>query len=122
MKFLKHPSITFTLLCICFIMMNGANAKSLGHHWTVNGLDQPESVVFDPQNNRLIVSNINGTSLELNGKGYLSLIGLDREIIQKQWVTGLNAPKGESIFKGNVYIADMQTLHIVDAKSGAIKQ
>jgi len=97
---------------------NYVQASSLNQLWSVNGLEQPESVVHDEQQDVLVVSNINGAPLELNGKGYLSRISTDGKIIDKYWVTQLNAPKGLAIHAGKLYVADMQTLHVINAKTG----
>ena len=54
--------------------------------WQMNGFDQPESVVMDKARNQLLVSNINGHPMELDGKGYISLMDADGKLLNKLWV------------------------------------
>lgn len=88
--------------------------------WTIKALDQPESVVVLEDGKTLLISNINGAPMELNGKGYITRATTGGAIVDKEWVQGLDAPKGMAV-KGNLlYIADMQTLQVVDIDSGKI--
>lgn len=88
--------------------------------WTIEGLDQPESVVALDDGKILLISNINGAPMELNGKGYITQATNKGRIVNKRWVEGLDAPKGMAVHDGNLYVADMQTLHVVDIASGKI--
>lgn len=86
--------------------------------WETEGFSQPESVALDKNKKQLYVSSINGKPDEKNGKGFISIVNLDGKITNKNWVTGLNAPKGLAIHKKNLYIADVDTLVVVDLKTG----
>lgn len=86
--------------------------------WRVSGFSTPESVVYDGQNQRLIVSNIIGEPTGVDGEGSLSLVGMDGELIDAEWVTGLDAPKGSAIVDGTLFVADITNLRIVDLASG----
>lgn len=88
--------------------------------WTIEGLDQPESVVALDDGKTLFISNINGAPMELNGKGYITRATSDGRVVNKRWLEGLNAPKGLAAQGNKLYIADMQTLHVVDIDSGKI--
>lgn len=89
--------------------------------WRVQGFSTPESVVYDADNQRLIVSNIVGEATEVDGNGYLSLVGLDGTVVEAEWVKGLDAPKGSAIANGKLYVADLSNLRIVDLASGAVE-
>lgn len=91
-------------------------------NWQTLGLEQPESVVFDSAGKQYFVSNISGKPTELNGKGFISRVGLDGKLIEKYWITGLNAPKGMAKSGNLLFVADMQQLHIIDIKKGNIKR
>ncbi len=88
--------------------------------WSLNGFDEPESVLADPAKHVLYVSNINGSPVELNGKGYISLISDSGKILRHVWVNGMDAPKGMAIDSQYLYVADMQQLHIIDHDKGEL--
>ncbi|MGH1439529.1 MAG: SMP-30/gluconolactonase/LRE family protein [Cellvibrionaceae bacterium] len=90
--------------------------------WQQQGFLQPESVLANETTKELYVSNMNGQPLEANGKGYISRVSPKGAILEKEWITGLNAPKGMA-HKGNwLYVADLQTLHIIDIEKGQLHQ
>jgi hypothetical protein len=78
--------------------------------WETSGFDNPESVVFDAQNDVLYVSNVNGSAGDKDGNGYIAKVSLAGKILEKEWVTGLNAPKGLAIYNDKLYAADIDTL------------
>jgi sugar lactone lactonase YvrE len=88
--------------------------------WSLNGFDEPESVLAHPAKHVLYVSNINGSPVELNGKGYISLISDSGKILRHVWVNGMDAPKGMAIDSQYLYVADMQQLHIIDHDKGEL--
>ncbi len=91
--------------------------------WSIENLDQPESVVIEHQTGRVFISNINGQPMALNGKGYISLADQNGNLLKKQWAKGMDAPKGMAIAGSYLYVADMQRVHIVDLKTGeTVKQ
>src|SRR5690606_3712198 len=104
-----------TALALVPAMAQGAE------EWRLAGFETPESVVFDADNQRLIVSNIVGDATEADGNGKLSLVALDGTMIEADWVTGLDAPKGSAITGGKLYVADITNLRIVDLASGAVE-
>jgi hypothetical protein len=112
---------TALALGLTAVLMASTGAVSAAEAWRTSGFDVPESVVFDADNSRLIVSNIVGEATEADGNGTLSLVSLDGEIIDADWVTGLDAPKGSAIAGGKLYVADLTNLRIVDLASGAME-
>lgn len=90
--------------------------------WTTDTLLKvPESVLLDPGNNVLYVSNIDGTDPWMkDGKGSIGKVGLDGKIIAAEWVTGLNAPKGLGRYKNNLYVADLNEVIVIDIAKGEI--
>ncbi len=77
-------------------------------------LQVPESVMYDEVDKILYVSNINGKPLEKNNAGYLSRISLDGKVLERKWITGLDAPKGMGIFKGQLFVSDINRVHQID--------
>jgi sugar lactone lactonase YvrE len=99
---------------------NMSNAAAPTQLWQVSDFDQPESVVVDEKAQSLYVSNINGQPIELNGKGYISKLSMNGKILKKEWLSNLNAPKGMAIYGDNLYIADMQHVHLVSISEARI--
>jgi hypothetical protein len=85
-------------------------------------LKVPESVLYD--GNMLYVSNIDGTQpWGKDGKGSIGKVALDGKIIEVDWVTGLNAPKGMGIYRNKLYVADITEVVVIDiAKADIIKR
>jgi len=96
------------------------NIAQLELVWEIQGFNNPESVVYDASTDVLFVSNVNGSGVEKDGNGYISRILTDGTVLRKQWVVGLNAPKGLAIYEGTLYVADIDTLVAIDISSGTI--
>jgi len=88
--------------------------------WETQGFNNPESVIYHQSSNTLFVSNVNGSPVEKDGNGYISKMLLDGTILRKQWVIGLNAPKGLAIYNDTLYVADIDALVVIDIPSGTI--
>lgn len=104
--------------------MKVADDKSSGLEliWEATGLNNPESVVYDNPSDSLYVSNVNGAPNEKDGNGYISKISPDGSILRKHWVVGLNAPKGLAIHNDTLYVADIDTLVVIDIPSATISE
>jgi outer membrane protein assembly factor BamB len=103
-----------------FLAGAGALAAELEQAWQVTGLDGPESAVLDAGEGVLYVSNVNGEPAAADGNGYISKLSLAGEIQDKEWVTGLNAPKGLALHDGKLYVSDIDELVVIDTASGEI--
>lgn len=91
------------------------------------GLATPESVLYDADNDRYIVSNINGKPTEKDNNGFISVLSPDGQVTTLKWIEGgknkvkLDAPKGLALVKGVLYAADITVVRAFDAKTGAQK-
>lgn len=83
-------------------------------------LPVPESVLFDAKDKLLFVAQIDGKAGEKDGKGGIGKVGLDGKIIDKDWVTGLNAPKGMGRYGNKLFVADITAVVEIDIKSGKV--
>src|SRR5688572_19671463 len=101
--------INTTLLIIALIAFNvAAMAQSLTLKWTSDTtLRVPESVFVDAKNNVLYVANIDGKPDGKDGKGFISILTPDGKVKKRDWVTGLDAPKGMGVYKNNLYVTDI---------------
>lgn len=115
----KHCSLN-TLAALSLLTIHPAMADELLPLWEIDGFDQPESVVANPTEKAIYISNINGQPTELNGKGYISKVSMDGNVLKKHWLNHLDAPKGMAIFGDNLYIADMQQVHQVSISEARI--
>jgi sugar lactone lactonase YvrE len=103
----------------CLVLGLLSSVAFAGEEWRVSGFSTPESALFDAANNRVIVSNIVGDPMQADGNGTLSTVAPDGTMIDAEWVTGLDSPKGSAIGGDKLYVADLTKLRIVDLASGA---
>jgi hypothetical protein len=94
---------------------------------TITELKTPESVIYEPNENVLFVSNIDGAPDGKDNQGFISKVSpLNGSIIELNWVTGLNAPKGMTIINNNttnntlLYVSDITDLIEIDVNNGKI--
>jgi sugar lactone lactonase YvrE len=91
------------------------------------GLSTPESVLYDAENDRYLVSNINGKPLDVDNNGYVSELSPEGKLVKDKFIAGgtgttkLNAPKGLALVAGVLYVADIDVVRKFDAKTGAPK-
>ena len=114
-------TIFIGLILILFCGVNISNAQRLEKVWqTTCDLKTPESALYDSDKNVIYVANINGDPAEKDGNGFISILNADGSEKNLKWITGLNAPKGMAIFKGKLYVADINQLVEIDIEKGTI--
>ena len=90
---------------------------------TANDLKNPESVAYSPKLDVLFVSNVNGKPTEKDQNGFISKVSpANGSIIELNWVTGLNAPKGIALSNNNnrLFVSDLTDLVEIDINTGKI--
>jgi DNA-binding beta-propeller fold protein YncE len=90
---------------------------------TPNDLKNPESVAYAHKQNILFVSNVNGKPDQKDQNGFISKVSPSNgSIIELNWVTGLDAPKGIAISNdgSKLYVSDITDLVEIDIASGKI--
>jgi hypothetical protein len=91
------------------------------------GLSTPESVLYDVDADLYLVSNINGSPLDVDDNGFISKVSPEGTILDLKWIDGakdnvkLSAPKGMTITGGVLYVSDIDTVRMFDAKTGEPK-
>ncbi|RNC87266.1 MAG: GTP-binding protein [Winogradskyella sp.] len=108
------------LLSIVLLSTLNLNAQKLTEIWEVEGLEAPESIVYDSNSDVYYVSNVSGQPAEKNGKGFISIVNSSGELKTKQWITGFNAPKGLGLYYNHLFIADIDQVVVVDVIKGEI--
>lgn len=76
----------------------------------IEGFNSPESVVREGK--YLYVSNL-GVKLEpsaKDGDGYISKLDIQGNIVKKDFITGLDGPKGLAVLGGVLYVSDIDHL------------
>jgi sugar lactone lactonase YvrE len=90
---------------------------------TLPNLKNPESVAYAPKQNVLFVSNVNGKPDQKDQNGFISKVSPSNgSIIDLNWVTGLDAPKGIAISNdgSKLYVSDITNLVEIDTANGKI--
>jgi hypothetical protein len=87
---------------------------------TPEGLNVPESSCYNPSDKIIYVSNVVGNPDAKDGIGYISKLNDKGAFIEKEWVKGLNAPKGIGIANGKLYVTDIDEVVEIDLKSAKI--
>lgn len=75
----------------------------------------PESAIYDPRRDVLYV-----TQYYRGGNEYISRVSLDGEVLEKEWVTGLNRPTGLFIHADRLWTVDRENLVAIDIDAGAV--
>lgn len=82
----------------------------------------PESVYFDPGTKSWFVANF-GPSPAPDSKdsdGFIARLDSDGAMVAERWVEGLGSPKGMRTHRGKLYVADVDTVVVVDVASAKI--
>ncbi|WP_293912533.1 MULTISPECIES: SMP-30/gluconolactonase/LRE family protein [unclassified Sphingobacterium] len=115
---MKNTILSLSLSFLCITMAEAQH--QLKEIWrTQEEMPVPESVLAVPDK-QLYVSLIDGGGMERDGKGGVALLNTDGTVKEKDWATGMNAPKGLGLYKNKLYVADIDHVVVVDAKSGKV--
>jgi DNA-binding beta-propeller fold protein YncE len=91
---------------------------------TITKLRGPESVLYDPEQDVYLISNINGQMLSVDDNGFLSRVDAKTLAIDPWWVSAgkngvtLDAPKGMAILGDTLYVTDIDTVRKFDRRTG----
>lgn len=89
--------------------------------WEVSeGISAPESAYYEPISGKIFVSSIVGAGTEKDKKGHISIIDEKGNIVEKNWIDGLNAPKGMRAYKGVLWVSDIDEVLVINIKKRKI--
>lgn len=108
----------FMLLAMCSLIGSSFGQKKLVELWETKDLPTPESVLFSAKNTVLYVSLIDGGGADKDGQGGIAILNMDGSVKNKSWITGMDAPKGLAIHKDLLYVADINSVSIIDIITG----
>ena len=118
---MKHAILIFLL---SFPIFNHTRPPVIEKVWEISeGLEFPESVVYDEENNLLYVSNYK--RFVRNGSSYadcsISKVDLNGRIIDKDWIPHLSSPTGLFLKDGLLYIVERFGVAIYDIENDEMK-
>jgi sugar lactone lactonase YvrE len=91
----------------------------------VEGLGQPEALVYDSAHDAYFVSNVNGSPGGKDGNGFISRIRGDGKLDSLHFIAGgrggvtLNAPMGSRVRGDTLWVLDVDVLRAFDTRTGA---
>lgn len=88
--------------------------------WTLTGLSDPESVALAADGRSLYVANVAGEGDIKDGNGFISRVSLDGKLLEREWVRGLDAPKGAIVKGGRLFVSDIDRLVEIDIAAGKV--
>src|SRR5690606_34296701 len=87
---------------------------------TTDGIDTPESVYVDRASGFIYVSQVAGAPDARDGNGRIVQMRGDGTVVNANFTTGLNAPKGVRGCDGSLWTADLGEVVEINATSGEI--
>jgi len=110
------------ILAAAIVALSLAQTDSIAKPiWSVTeGMDSPESVYFDAASGFLYSSQIGGDAAAKDGNGRIVKLTLEGKVIDANWITGLNAPKGMRAYRGTLFVADIDEVVAIDIAAGRI--
>jgi hypothetical protein len=126
----KKQWLMYYFFLIVFLGFSAVHAQDPDSIFMAEGVTQkwqtkklmatPESVTYHQKAEILYVSNMNGGAQEKNGKGFISKVKANGEIVDQHFITNLNAPKGMAIQNGLLYVSDIDAIKAFEIKTGKL--
>ncbi len=88
--------------------------------WRLSGLANPESAALSADGSFLYVTNVAGEGEAKDGNGFISKVSTDGKMIERNWASGFDGPKGIARDGATLYVADITQLVAVNAETGAV--
>lgn len=121
----RARAIAFASLAAAALAAGCASAPARIEPWSVGEFNAPESVYLDKSSGSLFVSQVGmrpgGTPADKDGNGVISKLTPDGKVVARNWVTGLNSPKGLRSHGGTLWVADVDELVAIDIASGTVR-
>ncbi|MEW7289941.1 hypothetical protein [Aquimarina sp. 2304DJ70-9] len=92
-----------------------SSAKNLVNN---KGLLNVESILYDKANQVFYATN--GIHYKVGENGFISKISKNGDLLELKWITGLNRPTGMAIHNSILYVADVNSLVLINTKTGKI--
>ncbi|MGE5944940.1 MAG: hypothetical protein ACM31G_11440, partial [Flavobacteriales bacterium] len=127
---MKKHILQTAVLVIMLITFHISHSQTQGTEITLTKLWETDTILktaeavrYYPGKEMIFVSNIGDVPPnKKDGDGYISLLSKDGKIVKKDWVTGINAPKGLNFFNGKLFVGDIDTVVEIDIETGEIEK
>lgn len=112
-------------VCVFTLTFSGAyqaqseDCSALEQVWEATGMILPESVLYDAEREVIYVSNIGGGRQDKDA-GFIAKLGMDGEVQELKWVTGLNGTTGMGLKGSSLYVAEVSDVTEINVKTGEI--
>jgi hypothetical protein len=117
---MKH--LLFSAIIFASLTANSQKHQLIKQWETDTVIAVPESVLPDLKNDILYVSLINGGGWDADGVGGVGKLSPEGKIIDSNFITGLNAPKGLGKFENHLYAADINEVVVIDLNKGKVEK
>ena len=96
---------------------------SLTLEWkTDSSFTGSESALYHAPNNTIYLSCGNTDPSAKDGNGFIALLHPDGTVKEKDWVTGLDAPRGMAILNDKLYVTDIDVVRIINIETAEIEE
>lgn len=92
----------------------------------IDSLKEPESVLYDADQDVYFISNIDGPSAAKDGRGFISRVPANGGAKTLRWIESgkagalLHAPKGMAIVGDTLWVADIDAMRAFNRRTGAL--
>jgi hypothetical protein len=109
----------FIISCLSLFCLTANAQHTVEKLWATDTIiDLPESVLPDAKAGVVYTSIMGKDYKAKDGIGGIGKLDPDGKVINLEWITGLNAPKGMAIHGHKMYVADVTDVVVIDiAKS-----
>lgn len=115
------PGLALFLFACAAPQAHAPHAERIAVAWRLGGFAAPESAIMSADGAFFYVSNVNGAGTDKDGNGFISRVSTGGQLLQREWASGLNAPKGMFLVGDTLYVTDIDEVVAIDAASGAIR-
>jgi len=120
---MRTPFLTFVLLIsltAAFAQTTKPGGRMVKKWETSPGLKTPESVLYDAATGTIYVSNVDGNPSEKDKRGFIATISTAGKILNVNWVTGIDAPKGMGILKNHLFVTNIDEVVEIEIATAKI--
>lgn len=82
--------------------------------WTVQKLSMPKAAVYVEDEQAIFLTNMGGYLTGADGDGFISRIAADGRVLEREWMSGFDNPRGIAYLAGRLYVADLHHLIEID--------
>jgi hypothetical protein len=117
---MARPVLALSIAALAACCGLPAQAVTLTPLGTVPGLEDPESAAISADGKTLYVANVAGAADAVDGRGFISRVSRDGKMLQKEWVAGMDAPKGGIVAGNRLFVSDITRLVEIDIAAARI--